>query len=73
MNPRLALGLSAAVLAVSLLALVGDLAIYFAHMRVTRQLKSALDVIAFVWPLALVFFGTYLRKVRGGAPIKAKS
>ncbi len=64
MNPRLALALSAAVLAISVLALVSDLAIYLTHITVAPKLKQALDVVGFVWPLALVFFGTYLRKVQ---------
>ena len=64
MNPRLALGLSTVVLAASLLALAGDLAVYLLHLAVAPKLKQVLDVVAFVWPLALVFFGTYLRKVR---------
>jgi hypothetical protein len=64
MNPRLALALSAIVLAISVLALVGDLAIYLLHVAVAPKLKRALDVVGFIWPLALVFFGTYLRKVQ---------
>jgi hypothetical protein len=64
MNPRLALALSAAVLAISVLALVSDLAIYLTHITVAPKVKQALDVVGFVWPLALVFFGTYLRKVQ---------
>ena len=64
MNPRLALAISATALAVCLLALVSDLAIYLLHLTVAPKLKQALDVVAFVWPLALVFFGTYLRKVQ---------
>jgi hypothetical protein len=64
MNPRLALALSTVVLAVSVLALVSDLAVYLLHLAVTPKLKRALDVVGFVWPLALVFVGTYLRKVQ---------
>jgi hypothetical protein len=73
MNPRLALGLSATVLAVCLLALVSDLAIYLMHIAVAPKLKQALDIVAFVWPLALVFFATYLRKVQTASQAKTPS
>jgi hypothetical protein len=72
MNPRLALGLSTAVLSICLLALVSDLIIYLAHIPVAPRFKATLDVISFGWPLAMIFFGTYLRKVRAGGEVKAK-
>ena len=65
-----ALRLSAIVLAICIAALVSDLAVYLLHIRVAPKVKTALDVIAFVWPLALVFFGTYLRKVQAAATQK---
>ncbi|HEX4182311.1 MAG TPA: hypothetical protein VHY34_03550 [Caulobacteraceae bacterium] len=64
MNVRLALTLSAIALAICLTALASDLAIYLLHIAVAPKLKQALDIIAFVWPLALVFFGTYMRKAQ---------
>jgi hypothetical protein len=64
MNIRLALRLSAVALAVCLIALVSDLAVYLLRIHVAPTLKTALDALAFVWPLAMVFFGTYLRKVQ---------
>jgi hypothetical protein len=67
MNIRIALRLSALILAISLAALAADLAVYLFHIRVAPRIKSALDVAAFVWPLALVFFGTYQRRVRVAA------
>jgi len=67
MNMHLALRLSALVLAVSLAALVGDIAIFLLHIPVAPRIKTILDVTGFVWPLALVFFGTYLRRVQAAA------
>lgn len=64
MNPKLAYRLSAAVLAVCLLALVSDLTIFLLHIAVAPKVKQALDIVAFAWPLALVFFGVYQRKVQ---------
>ena len=65
-----ALRLSAVVLAISLMALVSDIAIYLLHIAVAAKVKQALDVVGFIWPLALVFFGTYLRKVQQAATQK---
>jgi len=62
MNLQLALRISAVVLAISLLALVGDLAVFLLHIPVAPRTKQVLDILAFAWPLALVFFGTYLRR-----------
>jgi hypothetical protein len=73
MNPRLALSLSATALAVCLLALVGDLTIYLMHVAVAPKLKQALDIVAFAWPLVLVFFATYLRKVQAANQAKTPS
>ena len=67
MNMHVALRLSALALAVCLIALVGDLAIYLLHIHVAARIKTVLDTVAFVWPLALVFFGTYLRKVQAAS------
>ena len=67
MNIHVALRLSALVLAISLLALASDLAVYLLHIRVAPRIKAALDVVAFVWPLALVFFGNYRRKIQAEA------
>jgi hypothetical protein len=67
MTITLALRLSGAVLALSLLALVCDVAIFLLHIPVAPKTKQTLDIAAFVWPLALVFFGTYLRKAQAAA------
>jgi hypothetical protein len=67
MSTQLALRLSAVVLALSLLALASDLAVFLLHIAVAPRTKQVLDVLAFVWPLALVFFGTYLRKSQAAA------
>ena len=67
MNMHTALRLSATVLAICIAALVADLAIYFLHIPVPAKFKTVLDVLAFVWPLVMVFFGTYLRKVQRAA------
>jgi hypothetical protein len=64
MNMHTALRLSAVILTISLMALVSDIAIYLLHIAVAPKVKQALDVVGFIWPLALVFFGTYLRKVQ---------
>jgi hypothetical protein len=64
MNIHAALRLSAIVLAVSLAALVSDIGVYLLHIHLAPKIKSALDVVAFIWPLALVFFGTYQRRVQ---------
>jgi hypothetical protein len=65
---RLALTLSAIALAICLTALAGDLAIYLLHIKVAPKLKQALDIVSFIWPLALVFFGTYMRKAQSLKP-----
>ena len=67
MNMHVALRLSALALAVCVVALVSDLTIYLLHIHVAAKIKMALDTVAFVWPLALVFFGTYLRKVQAAS------
>ncbi len=67
MNTHTALRLSAVFLAISLAALVSDIGVYLLHIHLAPKIKSALDVVAFVWPLALVFFGTYQRKVQAEA------
>ena len=67
MNTRLVFVLSSIVLGVCLLALASDVTLYLAHIAVSPRLKSTLDVLAFAWPLALLVFGTYLRKVRATA------
>ena len=67
MNTRLVFVLSSIVLAACLLALASDVTLYLTHIAVAPRLKAVLDVLAFAWPLALLVFGTYLRKVRAGA------
>ena len=68
-----ALRLSALVLALSLVALVSDIAVYLLHIRLPANVKTGLDIAAFVWPLALVFFGTYRRKVQAAAENQSPS
>ena len=67
MNIHTALRVSAIFLAISLAALVSDIGAYLLHIHLAPKIKSALDVVAFVWPLALVFFGTYQRRVQAAA------
>lgn len=64
MSTHAALRLSAVFLAISLAALVSDIGVYLLHIHLAPRIKGALDVVAFVWPLALVFFGTYQRKMQ---------
>jgi hypothetical protein len=67
MNAHTAMRISAVFLAFSLAALVSDIGVYLLHIHLAPKIKGALDVLAFVWPLALVFFGTYQRKVQAEA------
>ena len=67
MSTRIAYGLSALVLALSLAALVCDLGAYLLHIALAARLKRILDVAAFIWPLPAVFFGTYQRKMQAAA------
>jgi len=67
MNMHTALRISAVVLTISLAALVCDIGSYLLHIAVAPKVKQALDIVGFIWPLALVFFGTYLRRVQAAA------
>jgi hypothetical protein len=67
MSTRLAYGLSALVLALSLAALACDLGAFLLHFTFSPKLKRALDIAAFIWPLPAVFFGTYQRKLHAAA------
>ncbi len=67
MTVHTAFRLSAVFLAITLAALVSDIGVYLLHIHLAPRIKNALDVIAFVWPLALVFFGTYQRKIQAAA------
>ena len=71
MTLQTAYRLSAVALAICLLALASDLAIYLLHIRVAPKFKQVLDVVAFVWPLAMVFFGTYQRKIHAAAQVRS--
>jgi hypothetical protein len=68
MNDLTALRVSSVVLAISLMALGSDIGVYLFHVTLAPKYKTALDVAAFIWPLALVFVGTYRRRLQASPP-----
>jgi hypothetical protein len=64
MNMHLALRLSAVGLAICVAAMIANIAAYSLHLTMPPTVARVSWILGFAWPLALVFFGTYLRKVR---------